>query len=70
MFFNKLSNFFQQFLDLNSNFQVVYLHLLFVPPLILLTFKSSSTFQIERFLVTPSVWKLYRMIVYLSVMLC
>ena len=28
-------------------------------------FKSSSTFQITRFLVAPSVWKLYRLIVYL-----
>ena len=34
-------------------------------------FNSSSTFQIvARFLVAPSVWKFYRLIVYLSVMLC
>ena len=33
-------------------------------------FKSSSTFQIARFQVAPSVWKFYRMIVYLSVILC
>ena len=32
-------------------------------------FKSWSTFQIARFLVAPSVWKFYRLIVYLSVML-
>ena len=38
--------------------------------LTLMLFKSCSTFQIARFLVAPSVWKFYRLIVYLSVMLC
>ena len=33
-------------------------------------FKSSSTFQIARILEAQSIWRFYRLIVYLSVMLC
>ena len=38
-------------------------------PIYKVQFKSSHTFQIARFLVAPSVWKFYRLIVYLFVML-